>query len=130
MAKPNTDFTAKAKAAWGAPLPDWIEELAKACAAKGQATVAADLGVSPAMVSTVLGKTYAGKTETLEGKVRAVYFADKVVCPELGELSLLTCQENQDHAKKGNRGSSLRARMARACISGKCVHSRISKGDR
>lgn len=45
----------KAEAAWGVPLPDWIEKLATACDGKGLRKTAADLSVSPAIVS--LAKT-------------------------------------------------------------------------
>ena len=41
----------KAEAAWGVPLPDWIEKLATACDGKGLRKTAADLSVSPAIVS-------------------------------------------------------------------------------
>ena len=44
----------KAEAAWGVPLPDWIEKLATACDGKGLRKTAADLSVSPAIVSLAI----------------------------------------------------------------------------
>ena len=44
----------KAEAAWGSPLPGWVEKLAAACDATSVRKVAADMEVSPAIVSLAI----------------------------------------------------------------------------
>ena len=74
-----SDLINAAEEAWGAPLPDWIRSLALACERSSQSKVAAQLDRSPAVVSTVLRKKYAGSYERIEERVpggRVVRLAD------------------------------------------------------
>ena len=52
---------------------DWLMELTKQCEGKSQRQVAAELGVSPAMVNQVLKGTYKGSLETIRIKVEGLY---------------------------------------------------------
>lgn len=113
MAEPAILDTARA--AWGDPLPDWIETLALECQLKSQSQVAKALDVSPAAVSQVLRGKYAGSTARMEERVRGVYLDGKVSCPALGELPVNECLKHRDHAKSFQMGSPTRALMYRAC---------------
>lgn len=104
-----------ARAAWGDPLPDWIETLALECQSKSQSQVAKALDVSGATVSQVLRGKYAGSTARMEERVRGVYLDGKVMCPALGELPVNECLRHRDRAKTFEMGSPLRATMYRAC---------------
>jgi hypothetical protein len=104
-----------AKAAWGETPPDWIEALAKACARASQATVARDLGRSPAVISQVLRRVYPADTARIEERVRGLYMNGTVDCPALGPLSTLKCQDWREKSAVFAHGNPLRARMFRAC---------------
>lgn len=113
MAEPTILDTARA--AWGDPLPDWIETLALECQLKSQSQVAKALDVSPAAVSQVLRGKYAGSTARMEERVRGVYLDGKVNCPALGELATNECLKHRDNAKSFHMASPRRALMYRAC---------------
>ena len=61
----------KAEAAWGVPLPDWIEKLATACDGKGLRKTAADLSVSPAIASLAIRRNRA-KLDFIERRVKDI----------------------------------------------------------
>lgn len=113
MAEPSIMDTARA--AWGDPLPDWIETLALECQMKSQAQVAKALDISSAAISTILRRKYAGSTERMEERVRGVYLDGKVMCPALGELPVNQCLKHRDRAKSFAMASPTRALMYRAC---------------
>ncbi len=104
-----------ARAAWGEPLPDWVETLAIACGKASQAKVAARLEISGAVISQVLRKIYPADTARIEIRVRGVFMDGHVACPGWGELPVHECQKWRDLAGSFVLGSPLRARMHRAC---------------
>jgi len=58
----------RARAAWGAGMPLWIERLAAACDATSQQRVATAIGMSPTTVNLTLGKRYPGRLDRLESR--------------------------------------------------------------
>ncbi|MCU0826619.1 MAG: hypothetical protein MUE52_04270 [Tabrizicola sp.] len=111
----SADMIAMAEEAWGAPLPDWIRALAIACGRSSQSKVAAQLDRSPAVVSTVLRKKYAGSYERIEERVRGILMDGRVECPALGQLPSHECQDWREKSKTFAPGNPLRTRMFRAC---------------
>ena len=109
------DLITMAEEAWGAPLPDWIRSLALACARSSQSKVAAQLDRSPAVVSTVLRKKYAGSYERIEERVRGILMDGRIDCPALGQLPSHECQDWREKAKVFAVGNPTRTRMYRAC---------------
>lgn len=108
----------KARAAWGDALPDWVRALAERADALGsQNKVAAEIGYSPAAVSTIIGNTYAARdTSALETAVRATLMAETVICPVWGETSLAQCLDWRASAARPFRAlSSLHSQMRDAC---------------
>lgn len=105
----------KARAAWGDDLPDWVEALASACDKSTQAGTARRIGYSPATVSCVLVRRYAGDTAAVERAVRATILAETADCPELGEIALADCLEWRRRSGDFAATSGLRTRMFAAC---------------
>lgn len=123
MSRPKTDFLAKARAAWGDKIPDWVEALAAEANRVTSAKAARRIGYSGAVLSHVFSKNYPGDISRVEAKVRGALMNATVVCPVLGEIGLDRCLNEQ---KMGNTGaSSIRARLYRACRNN-CPHSRIA----
>lgn len=110
-----SDLITTAEEAWGAPLPDWIRSLALACVRSSQSKVAAQLDRSPAVVSTVLRRKYAGSYERIEERVRGILMDGRVDCPALGQLPSHQCQDWREKAKVFAVGNPTRTRMYRAC---------------
>ncbi len=104
-----------AHAAWGAPLPDWVEALAAACVRTSQTKVAHQLERSTAIISQVLHKVYKADMAHIEVRVRGVFMGGCINCPGLGEIGVQVCQNWREKANKFEIGSPLRARMYRAC---------------
>lgn len=116
-------WTALAREAWGADIPDWVTVLAAACDRESQARAAARISYSPAAVSQILRRRYnGGATRPVETAVRAALMASQVACPVLDTIALAACLEHQDRAAAGARGSEMRIRLARACPT--CPHHR------
>lgn len=111
-----------ARAAWGEPLPDWVETLAIACGQSSQAQVAKQLGRSGAVISQVLRRTYPASTAGIEDRIRGVYLAGTVECPALGAVPTNECQDWREKARHFALGNPLRVRMYRACQA--CPRSR------
>lgn len=109
------DLIEVAEAAWGTPLPDWVRALALQCQLTSQAAVARKLDRSPAVISTVLRKTYTADTSRIEERVRGVFLDGKVICPALGDLPTQECQDWRAKAATFASGNPLRTRMFRAC---------------
>jgi hypothetical protein len=121
----KTDFAAKAVAAWGDALPDWVAELAR-YASETSGTLAADaIGYSPAVVTHVIGNAYKGDLARVEDKVRGALMGMVVACPVLGEIGRNRCLDEQKTPFSAS--SSIRSKLYRACRSG-CPHSRILGG--
>ena len=127
MSRAPIDFAAKARAAWGDALPDWIEAIADEATRTTASAVAARLGYSAPVISEVLANRYRGDVAGVEQAVRGVYLGAVVACPVLGELGTMRCREEQ--AKPFMATSSVRTRLYRACRDG-CPHSRITGGEK
>jgi uncharacterized protein involved in cysteine biosynthesis len=126
MRRARIDFLAKAQAAWGKQLPDWVAELVRECNRSSAAGVAKRIGYSGAVVSQIIASKYPGDIARVEQKVRGALMGDKVMCPVVGEIGRDRCLDEQ---RMGNTGaSSIRAKLYRACRSG-CPHSHIGGGD-
>lgn len=110
-----SELITSAEEAWGSPLPDWIRSLALACERSSQSKVAAQLDRSPAVVSTVLRKKYAGSYDRIEERVRGVLMDGKVDCPGMGLIRSHECQDWREKAKDFASGNPTRTRMFRAC---------------
>lgn len=104
-----------AREAWGDDLPDWVLVLAEACQAESQAKVAARLGRSGAMVSTVLRRKYGADLAAVEELVRGKLMAATCDCPALGVIGQHDCQEWRRKARAFSGSNGLRVTMYRAC---------------
>jgi hypothetical protein len=126
MSRIKIDFLAKAKAAWGDAMPDWVEALASEANRVNSARTAQRIGYSAAVLSHVFANDYPGDIARVEAKVRGALMGLTVVCPVVGEIGRDRCLDEQ---KMGNTGaSSVRAKLYRACRGG-CPHSRIRTED-
>lgn len=105
----------KAQAAWGEPLPDWVEALAREADATSQAKTARLLDYSGALISQVLHNRYPGHVHVVEETVRAIIMGAEVSCPALGQLSLSDCRAWRQKAENFVSANAQRVRMYRAC---------------
>lgn len=104
-----------ARAAWGDPLPDWIEVLARKCAEDSQRRAAVEIGYSGSMVSQLLRNAYKGNVATVEDAVRGAWMGATVSCPVMGTIPTNDCQEWRRKARKFAPSNNHRVRMYRAC---------------
>lgn len=111
----SDDLKVLVEEAWGNPVPDWIRALALACGRTSQTKVAAQLDRSPAVVSTVLRRKYAGSYDRIEERVRGVIMNGRVECPALGQVPTHECQDWREKAKTFVPTNRHRADMFRAC---------------
>ena len=118
---------AKARDAWGAALPEWVEAMAHECAKSSQSRVAARLGRSGGLVSQVLANKYPGDLASVEDLFNGVFRAECVQCPALGLLPLNECRDWRVKARKFVNVNTLRVRMYRACI--QCPKNRKETDD-
>lgn len=112
----TVDHVAKARAAWGTAIPDWIAALAQACTDTSQATVARKFDLSSSVISETLANKYTqkgGKTDRLEELVRGAFMGASVTCPVLGNLSRDRCLDEQKQPFRAT--SALRTRLFHAC---------------
>ncbi|PHS66344.1 MAG: transcriptional regulator [Thalassobium sp.] len=100
--------------------PRWLTELRRQCMATSQRKVAAELGVSTAMISQALKDKYPGDISKLERAVRGAYLGDTVSCPVLGELETNKCLRYQ--REKLSAVNPMRVQLFRAC-NGFCENS-------
>lgn len=120
----KVDVLAKARAAWGDALPDWVAELAREANRTTSALAAKRIGYSSAVISHVFAGNYAGDIRRVEKKVRGALMGENVVCPIVGEIGRDRCLDEQ---KMGNTGaSSIRTRLFHACRGG-CPHSHLTE---
>jgi hypothetical protein len=109
----------RARVAWGEAMPDWVLVLARECDRTSQKATGVRIGgYSPAVVNTVLSRTYRGNLDNVEREVRAGLMSATVTCPVIGEMSATACL---DHQKA--EWSPRRAMIQAACATG-CPHSR------
>ena len=106
-------------------MSGWLEVLSQACRRSSQTAVAAQLGVSPAMVNQALRGRYQGDVERLQALVEGAYMGVCVACPVLGDVALNECLEHQ--ARPFAATNSQRVALYRACRAG-CDHARQPKG--
>lgn len=111
----------KARTAWGDELPDWVHALATECSATSQKAAAGRIGYSPAVVNTVLARTYKGDLTAVQQAVEGALLSATVMCPVAGDIPSHVCLEYQRRPLVPT--NSQRVRMFRACRSG-CPHSR------
>ena len=114
----------KAEAAWGRPLPDWLEKLAAACDDTSVRKAAADMDVSPAIVSLALRNKYHAPLDFIEHKVKTLLGLSVLPCPVLGMISREDCKANQ--RKPFSPINPIAVQLFRACR-GSCVYSEKKK---
>lgn len=78
-----------------------------------QAAVAAELGVSAAVVNHLLKDRYAGNVALMADRIRGQFMAETVVCPVQGTLSRRNCLDNQ--ARPLVFTNTTRVRLHHAC---------------
>lgn len=117
----------KAEAAWGTPLPEWVERLAAACDAKPLRHVAEDMGVSPAIISLAIRNCHHAPLTFIEGKVKDLLNLAIVPCPVLGMITRHDCRRNQK--KPFSTINPLEVQLFRACRNG-CKYSEIKQEQR
>lgn len=108
----------KATVAWGDAMPDWVRALAEACDETTLRKVAANLGVSPAIISLAVNKERKN-LDFIREKVEADLMVTIVACPVLGEIGRNECLREQ--GKPYSSANPLRVQLYRACRNG-CPH--------
>lgn len=111
----QTSPLAIAREHWGDPLPDWIEALARECAAATQREVGERLKRSSSLISRVLRRNYPGDLKAVEEAVRGAFMGDAVECPALGRIPTDECQVWRKRSARFSSANTLRTRMFRAC---------------
>lgn len=107
-------YLARAIEKWGSPPPDWIVALAGALdSGLSQPTAGAKIGVSGGAISAVLSRSYAGRMDRVEARVRGALMQATVVCPVEGAIPKNRCADNQ--VLKPSAASPARARFPHAC---------------
>jgi hypothetical protein len=110
-----SDHAIIARDAAGEALPEWIQLLARECAASSQNRVARRLGYSSTLVSLVLRGKYTGDMQAVETAVRGLFENLCVACPVLGDIPPFECRDWQKKARNFSTENSQRVRMFRAC---------------
>ncbi len=121
----RVDNRTNALAAWGAPLPDWVEVLVRQCDQVSQSEVAKTLRVSAALVNTVLRNKYNGDMAGIENSVRGAFMNAMVNCPVLGTIPTHDCQDWQRKSTRFVNINAQRVQMFRACA--RCPQNRHRK---
>lgn len=78
-----------------------------------QSKVAEELGVSPAVVNTLLKDRYQGDVGRMVERIRGEYMAETVTCPVMGQLGRQHCQTYQGRALVFT--NPLRSALHQAC---------------
>jgi hypothetical protein len=86
----------RARSAWGADMPRWVQLLATACDATNQREAGEKIGRSSGYVSRVISNTYNGDLAEAEKLVRAAWGGEQVDCPIWGPIPLASCM----HARR------------------------------
>lgn len=116
--KDGGSYLARAQQRWS-PVPDWVAVLARkldatVAAGGSQGTVAKALDLkSASLISAVIGKTYQGRMDRIEAKVRGTYMSATVECPVLGVIGRDVCAHHQ--VQKFSASSPQSAQLHRAC---------------
>lgn len=106
-------FMEKAREAFGAVLPDWIEELARLADAEGLGGAEKRIQYSRSALSTVINGKYPGDLGRVEAMVRGALMAEVVECPILGEIGRDRCLTEQKEPFRAT--SRHRAQLFHAC---------------
>lgn len=106
-------FVKKAIDAHGAPLPDWLEELAQLADANDLGVAGKRIGYSRSAVSTIISGKYPGDLARVEQMVRGALMALTVECPVLGEIGRDQCLTEQKEPFRAT--SRHRAQLFHAC---------------
>jgi len=109
------NMLAKAIAAWGSPLPDWIKALAEACDDTSLRKTAARMDVSPAMVSLAINRKRL-YLSFIKVRVEKRLMITMVVCPILGVMGRNECLQEQ--ARPFSSANPLRVQLFKACRNG------------
>ena len=104
-----------AQQAWGDDMPPWVLALTNACSDSSQNRIAKQLGVSAALISTVLRNKYRGDMARIEDLVNGVFMNGTITCPVLGQIPISDCRGWREKAKKFGSANTLRRKMFRAC---------------
>lgn len=107
--------------AWSTDLPDWVRVLAAECDATTQKAAARQIGYSPAVVNTVLKRSYKGDLAAVEQAVKGALLNATVSCPVAGELAGHVCLEYQRQPFRPTNAQ--RVRLYKACHGG-CPNKR------
>ncbi|MBB5046760.1 hypothetical protein HNR60_001508 [Rhodopseudomonas rhenobacensis] len=113
-----------ARAAWGDAMPAWVEALAQEAGRTSGVAAGDRIGYSGSLVSSVLANKYKGRLDIVEARVSGALMGATVDCEVLGEIARDRCLDEQMCGFSSS--SSVRARLYRACRSGRCEHSRLS----
>lgn len=128
--KEGGTYVDRAAARWG-EAPDWVGMLANAAdAAPSLNDLAKRLGIAGASISAVIGRTYPGKLDSIEAKVRGLLMSARVSCPVMGEIGRDACADYQRMPFATSNPS--RAQLYRACRSGceNALPQMLSLGER
>ena len=104
---------AKARAAWGNELPDWVLMFADQCDRSSVRAVCDRIRYSHSVGSQILSKTYQGRLDKVEAAIRGGFMGATVQCPVLGELTLDKCLYHQ--GRKFAPTNPVRVALSRAC---------------
>ena len=119
----KVDFVAKARAAWGKDIPDWVTVLAEEATRTSLTAVHLRTKLSTGLFSNVIANKYPGDMARVEQIVRGAFMGLTVTCPVLSDIGRDVCLAEQKKNFSGT--SSVRSRLFRACRSG-CPHSRLA----
>lgn len=86
---------AKAQAAWGSAIPDYITVLALRCDETTQRAVGKIIGLGSASISKLIARKYGAGYAELENKIRSTLMNTPVQCPAFGEIPLASCLINR-----------------------------------
>lgn len=120
-------FSEKVAQAYGEPVADWLQELARLADAEGLGGCEKRIGYSRSAISNVLnGKYGKGDLGRVEEMVRGALMATTVDCPVLGDIGRDRCLSEQIEPFRAT--SAFRAQLFHACRNG-CPHARRKDGD-
>ena len=110
-----SDREIAAQDAWGDDVPDWIMTLISECDGSSQNKVATRLGISAAVVSQVIRKSYQGSYDNIAMRVREIYMSGDIECPAIGEIASEICLHWRDEIRRGTSTDPQRILMTRCC---------------
>lgn len=109
----RVDYLAKAQAAWGKAIPDWVAELAREADRTSGMAAAAKGGFSQAVLSQVLANKYPASLDRIKARVEGALMGATVICPARGEIGRDYCLSEQ--AMGNTMSSPMRGLVYRNC---------------